>query len=609
MTDNHLLIYRLAELMLVHEQNILLVDLLFDDEQIGDFVKSIQIDSPYQQMLFDGVLTESVRDEKLFVCFTVEGYFHFVLGEVIYNRTERLGAEALKQISEENMLNGAKEGVEQCLIRDVQNNDLTRLIWLIDNGGGDALDICCVPLASAFLNSNGNGKTDEEKNKLLQMRVNDVIIQLHKNISDNDIIILGKVINHLEEIQKNSLISIVYKGVKDLIKPHTGLSVLLCINAMGHIPESERKDYLSFLTAKKNHLNKSLKYRYYYEIAQQLQIIDDYRSAIKYFKRSINQLIKVNNNISKFNLSTLHNEIGLAYIEIGQFDKSIVHLNESFAIRQVLDSASSSRIAEAHNSFGIYYYHYGDYDAAIKYFKLSLKIRIMEFGNSHPIVGTTISWLGQLFLVKGNYNASIKNHKRAYDIYSSTHGAYDPSLSKILNSIAMVFSYKGQYNNAIEFYEKSLEIKLIAFGLKHHSTATTFNNLALNYNEVGQKNLALEHYKKALDIFESLFDGKHPSIGTIYGNIGTIYYDLIENETAIYYFEKGLSITLNYLPGSHPDIGIIYTNLGCVYERQKDYVNAIKYYNDALKIFTLKFGVKHEYSLLVSNYLKQLNDL
>ena len=78
MTDNHLLLYRLAELMLVREQHILPVDLLFDDERIGDFVKSIQIDSPYQQMLIEGVLTEIVRDEKLYVSFTVEGYFHYL---------------------------------------------------------------------------------------------------------------------------------------------------------------------------------------------------------------------------------------------------------------------------------------------------------------------------------------------------------------------------------------------------------------------------------------------------------------------------------------------------------------------------------------------------
>jgi hypothetical protein len=43
--------------MLQKEHTSLLVDALFDDEQIGDEVKSIQIDSPYQQMLLEGVLT------------------------------------------------------------------------------------------------------------------------------------------------------------------------------------------------------------------------------------------------------------------------------------------------------------------------------------------------------------------------------------------------------------------------------------------------------------------------------------------------------------------------------------------------------------------------
>ena len=88
MTGNHQLLYRIAELMLQHEQHVLPVDTLFDDDQIGDFVKSIQIDSPYQQMLLEGVLTEIVRDEKLYVSFTVEGYFHYILGEVLYTNAQ-----------------------------------------------------------------------------------------------------------------------------------------------------------------------------------------------------------------------------------------------------------------------------------------------------------------------------------------------------------------------------------------------------------------------------------------------------------------------------------------------------------------------------------------
>ena len=149
MTTNHILLYRLAELMLRHEQHILAVDLLFDDESIGDFVKSIQIDSPYQQMLLEGVLTESVRDEKLYVSFTVEGYYHYVLGEVIYEQSKNKDHTYFITLLDSNRLNGVKDGIEQCLIQEVNQGRLERLVSLIDVGG-DAGDVARFPLVHAF---------------------------------------------------------------------------------------------------------------------------------------------------------------------------------------------------------------------------------------------------------------------------------------------------------------------------------------------------------------------------------------------------------------------------------------------------------------------------
>ena len=191
MTDNHQLLYRVAELMLQHEQHILPVDLLFDDEQIGDFVKSIQIDSPYQQMLFEGVITESVREEKLYVSFTVEGYFHFVLGEVIYNRTEGLGAEVLKEIVEGNKLNGAKEGVEQCLIRATKSGQYEAIFKLIDSG---ETEICIIPLATAC----GIGK------------VNVILKELIEHESDEDYAIVNEIISVFKTNGKLSLMQEVF---------------------------------------------------------------------------------------------------------------------------------------------------------------------------------------------------------------------------------------------------------------------------------------------------------------------------------------------------------------------------------------------------------------
>jgi hypothetical protein len=247
MTDNHLLLYRIAELMLTHEQHILPVDLLFDDELIGDFVKSIQIDSPYQQMLLGGVLTESVKEEKLYVSFTVEGYFHYVLGEVIYKQTESKGAEALKQIAEENKLKGAYEGVEQCLIRDVQMDNLKRLMWLID-AGGVALDLCSVPVANAFCRIKTHPKTDEEWVVAQSDQIKKVMDELLTELTDNDITVLEKSIQYLEEVQMNSTVKLIYLRINDLITPDGLKKASLYVKSIEYTPKADRKTKIQQIT-------------------------------------------------------------------------------------------------------------------------------------------------------------------------------------------------------------------------------------------------------------------------------------------------------------------------------------------------------------------------
>jgi tetratricopeptide (TPR) repeat protein len=233
--------------MLENEQHILPVDLLFDDEQIGDFVKSIQIDSPYQQMLLEGVLTESVRDEKLYVSFTVEGYFHYVLGEVIYNRTEGLGAETLKFIVEENKLNGVKEGVEQCLIRDVLSNKFERIFWLIDNGL-NSIEICSIPLSHAFLKNDELLKSEDDINKSIHSQSLKVLKGVFKNFTDNDIYALTISLDYLKKTQKHNHLKIIYNQINKILVPKDEISLILYIDSLSYVDINLREKQINKLT-------------------------------------------------------------------------------------------------------------------------------------------------------------------------------------------------------------------------------------------------------------------------------------------------------------------------------------------------------------------------
>jgi hypothetical protein len=132
MSECEKLLLRLADLMLLKEKHILAVDELFEDEKIGDYVKNIQIDSPYQQLINEGVLTDSITDELIHVCFTVEGYYHYLLGRVISNKPELLEKESIVGLATRSHLNGINEGIQYCLINEILKGDKDQLIDLID---------------------------------------------------------------------------------------------------------------------------------------------------------------------------------------------------------------------------------------------------------------------------------------------------------------------------------------------------------------------------------------------------------------------------------------------------------------------------------------------
>jgi tetratricopeptide (TPR) repeat protein len=466
MTSNHILLYRLAELMLEHEQYQLSVDLIFDDNQIGDFVKSIQIDSPYQQMLLEGVLTESVKEEKLYVSFTVEGYFHYVLGEVIYNQTEGKGAEVLKQIVEENKLNGAKEGVEQCLIRDVNRDDLLRMIWLIDSGG-ELLDLCSKPLAHSFLNIKGKINSEIELNQAYKEQIKKVTNVLFADPTDNDIEALTKGIAYLEKSQKNNVVPLIYKQINDLIEPDNLRKSLLYIKSIKHIPKSDRNSKFQNIEA--------------FHIEEESDLA-----------------------------STFFNSLGQQFSFVGNYEKAVEYHEKSLAIRLKVHRDQHPLIGVSYNNLGSVWGKKGEYDKAIEYHEKSLAIRLKVYGDQHSSIGISYNNLGLAWREKGEYEKAIEYYEKSLAIRFKIQGNHHPSIAVIYNNLGSAWRNIGEYDKALQYLEKSLEIEINVYGDRHPTTATVFTNFGNVFRDKKDLLKAKDYYNKAYSIFFELLGENHP---------------------------------------------------------------------------------------------------
>lgn len=606
MTNNHLLLYRLAELMLERQQHILPVDLLFNDEQIGDFVKSIQIDSTYQQMLLDSVLTESVRDEKLYVSFTVEGYFHFVLGEVIENKSKDKSAEFLYDFLQRYKFPGIFWGVQNCLIRDVEKGVTKRLMKLIDLDV-ESLNMCVTPLAKLFgTYIELDNSISKEEN--MQMRITSVFTELFAYTSENDINVLEMTIEKLELNQKNEICRLIYRQLNQKLQNTEYNSSNIFVKSIKFSDKEIRQKQLNnLLKIKPNHkeLANSL---FYLQLAHQLYENADFENAILNYNKSEEILIKIKDDISAITLE-LYNKLGITFQIKGDYDRALLYFEKCISIYQNSASIDVSFLARIYNSIGTTYWRLGDFDNALKYMEKSLSISLKENGKNHPYSAHSLVNVGLIWSSQGNYYKAIINYEEALKIRLNTFGENDLDIALIYNNLGVAWRKNNDLDKALSFYKKCLDIRLETLGLFHPSTSAILNNLGVLFEEILDFDLAIKHYKKALKVNISIFGETHFLTGLYYSNISDVMRKKGDIISALNALKKCFKIESKLKGKNHFDLAVITKNIGDLLLENNNRINAVKYYNKALLIYNKSNSKEEVFIQQLKEKLKILNDI
>ena len=593
MTSNHLLLYRLAELMLLNEQHILPVDVLFDDEQIGDFVKSIQIDSPYQQMLLEGVLTESVRDEKLYVSFTVEGYFHYVLGEVVHDKTQDLHTELVKHLVEENKLNGAKEGVEQCLIRDVKKGDLSRLMRLIDTSK-HYLDMCYIPLAQSFLIQKHNAKSEEEIYFNHREKIELIILEFFSDFKNNYLEVLQRTISYLLDQQKLSIVAIIYEVLNELLKPDDLCKAILYLKSIRYISVNERIEKIHEVIDLNLNLDEDSEevILFYFSVAQILEYVGNNKKAVDFYEKSLSLVSEIN-HFGKAITIDIYKGLGSVWRKIGDFNKSFHYFNSALEMDLKIYGYHNHSTSRSYYNIGSVLDDKGEYEDALLFLNKALQIDIYLFGNHHPETAAIFNTIGLIHQEKNEFDIALECFSKSLVIYNQTYGEDNADTAMLYNNIGSLRIDQGEYTNAEEYYRKGLNAFLKIFGELHHCVGMSYNNLGILYRDIGELEKAIEYFNLALRVGSSIHENSHPSLATVLDNLGNTLSRKEEYILARDFYQKALEIRIKFLGNSHPDVALSYYNLGQLYSDLGCYEDSINYYENSLLLNTQIFGELH----------------
>jgi tetratricopeptide (TPR) repeat protein len=479
MSPKETLLYRITELMFEKQQTFLLLDELYEDEVISPFVRNIQIDSPYQQLVFDGVLSQYNHQNEIVVSFTIEAYFHHLLALVLQKDERYQSAESLLELIQNNNLSGIKEGVSNLLSFDVEVFNLKRLTDFIDlnEEGCETLNLSVMPLFSSLM-ING---------------VKETLTKLLDNPTNNDWITILKLNDSLDVLEKHVL-------------------RILLLNELMPLNDFSTKAAFELGLKACSILNKEQVQRYLSEIDMHIELYKD------------------NENIL--------NNYGNVFETIGQYDKALVFYQKCLNIRLKTLGKEHPDIALSFNSIGaLWAVKKGDYYKAFEYYQKSLDIFLKNFGEED--LRTAAVYNNIAGCVSDN---ALEYYQKSLDAHLKTLGQVHTIVATLYNNIGTYWRDKGNFNKAIEYYQNSLDIRLKTFGEEHPDVAWLYNDFGALLEGKGDYVKALEYYQKSFDIRVKTLGEYHQDLAVSCFYIGSCFQKQKRYLCAIEFFNKGFSI-------------------------------------------------------------------
>ena len=476
------ILYKLCALMLASEKTQIVIDDLYEDPEIGPLVRNIQIDSPFQELIFSGIISVINKENELLIGFAVEGYFHYAMSRYLYTidqdgtifkTTDKLYTNKLKGI------NDAVAFYLEIFIQKGINDFIPRFIdrypnWSRASARALAQDII----------SNGVGLTE----KIL------------KDKSNSDIVVLTMVMEYFEYINKPLPNQQLAHSIINILSPENINEYGLISECIKYVEQETLEifynRYLLFTEESHEKNDNFIKISYKIGINLGKEILKyTYKDKALIIYDYNYQLTLNNEKFTKENLwllgliGHLKKSMGNTIDAIIDYKKAIKGLfehNEPFAAAQ-----NQLRLSE------IYKQENNLLDALTIAIK-SLQIIKSESGLVHLVTATAMSYIGSIYIYMEDWTQAEEYVKTSMTIREKLMG--DNSTKVCINYVnyASVLANTHRTEEAEKYLNKALEIRIAKFGENHQDVASTLFEKGNLYYMTNRQTEAIEIHNKAL---------------------------------------------------------------------------------------------------------------
>jgi tetratricopeptide (TPR) repeat protein len=479
--------------MLASEKTQIVIDDLYEDPEISHLVRNIQIDSPFQELIFSGVISVVNKENELYISFSVEGYFHFAMSRYLYNLDTNGSIFNIVDKLNDNNLKGLNDAIA------------FYLEIFIQKGVNDFLP--------KFIDTYPKWTSASAKVLAQDIITNDFSLTeiILKEQSDSDIVVLTKVMEYFEYINKPIPAQQLAQSILHLLSPKTINEYGLISECIRYVDQETLEHFYNnyILFTEEIHQLTDTFIKISYKIGVNLG-----KEILKYTYKDkaliiYNYNYRITQNNEKFRkenlwllglIGHLKKSMGNTTDAIIDYQKAIDGLfkeNEPFAAAQNLLRLSEIYKQENKLSEAL--------SIAIK----SLDIIKSENGLIHLVTATAMSYIGSIHIYREDWMQAEEYVKTSMTIREKLMGVNSTKVCINYVNYAAVLSNTGRTEEAENYLNKALEIRIGKFGENHQDVASTLFEKGNLYYITNREAEAIEIHSKALSIRKAKLGNAH----------------------------------------------------------------------------------------------------
>ena len=295
----------------------------------------------------------------------------------------------------------------------------------------------------------------------------------------------------------------------------------------------------------------------------------DYEGSVELLNSCIKPFEEEN---EKMLLAKTFNNLGLAYEEMGLYDKAEEFLKKAMEVD--LEINDNINLSNRYNNIGLLKAAHNRIDEAMDYFRKSLKID--EFLNNLPKMAISYDNIGDIILKTGDLEKAKEYFDKAVEIHKKIGNERGLSLSYI--NLGNMYFLSDDSFEAKRYYSMALNID-IKYG-EEQNILSDYQMLGNVFAQDNEYEKAEEYFNKAQAISEKLNDTQ--SLASLMNNLGNVYFNLRDYNRSMEYYKRALDI--NVKRGDKQSQSMNYNNIAGVHDNKGENFSAFINYKRAIKI-------------------------